>query len=107
MGWPKRSPAQFPAITTDISLFDRDSGQRIKIETNFSHGLIDRDASTTVEGDYVHQLYAYLASEVGRGSNHAVSWSICFPPPWRMSGEAMRLASAVRPIWRLPISRFS
>jgi len=61
-------PAPFlPIMTTDISLLHRVSGRRVVIETKFTDGLIDRNGKTTVKSGYLRQLYAYLASQSGRG----------------------------------------
>lgn len=62
------APVPFlPIMKTDVVLDDLRGGRRVVIETKFTDGLIDRDGRTTVKSGYLYQLYAYLASQTGRG----------------------------------------
>jgi 5-methylcytosine-specific restriction enzyme subunit McrC len=56
-----------PIMRTDVTL-DHQAGQRrIVVETKFTDALVDRDGKTTIKTGYLYQLYAYLASQAGRG----------------------------------------
>ena len=56
-----------PVMKTDITLDDPASKRRIVVETKFTDALVDRDGKTTIATGYLYQLYAYLASQSGRG----------------------------------------
>jgi 5-methylcytosine-specific restriction enzyme subunit McrC len=57
-----------PVMRTDITLDHPASGRRVIVETKFTDALVDRAGKTTVATGYLYQLYAYLASQTGRGS---------------------------------------
>lgn len=79
-GWRVSSPhlhwttpgdvvAHLPIMRTDTVLKHATTGRRIVVETKFTDSLVDRDGKTTVAAGYLYQLYAYLASQSGRGDD--------------------------------------
>lgn len=65
---PDQPVHQFlPVMKTDITLDNSASQRRIVVETKFTDALVERDGKTTIATGYLYQLYAYLASQSGRG----------------------------------------
>ncbi|OBK87537.1 5-methylcytosine restriction system specificity protein McrC [Mycolicibacter sinensis] len=58
-----------PIMKTDITLDHEAKQRRIVIETKFTDALNDHEGKTSIKTDYLYQLYAYLASQSGRGSH--------------------------------------
>jgi len=71
---PTEPPPPFlPVMKTDVTLDDLPNQRRIVVETKFTDALVDRDGKTTIDTSYLYQLYAYLASQSGRGDSVADS----------------------------------
>ncbi len=67
---PKHSEPRFlPVMKTDVTLDHPATGRRVIVETKFTDALVDRDGKTTIATEYLYQLYAYLASQTGRGDD--------------------------------------
>jgi 5-methylcytosine-specific restriction enzyme subunit McrC len=62
-------PPFLPVMKTDITLDHPASGRHIIVETKFTDALEDREGKTTISTGYLYQLYAYLASQTGRGDD--------------------------------------
>jgi 5-methylcytosine-specific restriction enzyme subunit McrC len=56
-----------PVMRTDVTLDNPASKRRVVVETKFTDALVDRDGKSTIAPAYLYQLYAYLASQTGRG----------------------------------------
>jgi 5-methylcytosine-specific restriction enzyme subunit McrC len=65
---PQQSEPPFvPVMKTDVTLDHPASKRRVVIEAKFTDALVDREGKTILAPDYLYQLYAYLASQSGRG----------------------------------------
>lgn len=62
-------PPFMPIMKTDVTLDHPASGRRVVIEAKFKDALVDRHGKTTIATEYLYQLYAYLASQTGRGDD--------------------------------------
>lgn len=62
-------PPFLPVMKTDVTLDHPATGRRVIVETKFTDALVDRDGKTTIATGYLYQLYAYLASQTGRGDD--------------------------------------
>ena len=69
-----------PVMKTGVTLDDPASGRRVVIEAKFTDALVDRDGKTTIATGYLYQLYAYLASQTGRGDDTAAQSNLGAPP---------------------------
>jgi len=67
------APPFLPVMRTDITLDDLANQQRIVVETKFTDALVDRDGKSAIATGYLYQLYAYLATQSGRGDAAADS----------------------------------
>ncbi|QRY43506.1 hypothetical protein JVX93_23600 [Mycolicibacterium boenickei] len=67
LAWPHAddsgSADLLPIMKTDIVVVDPSQHRRIVIETKFKDALVENYGKTTINRDYVFQLYAYLRSQ--------------------------------------------
>ncbi|MGW0178960.1 5-methylcytosine restriction system specificity protein McrC [Nocardia sp. NPDC003345] len=57
-----------PQMKTDITLDHAPTRRRILIETKFTDALTDHHSKTTINRNYLFQLYSYLMSQTGSGA---------------------------------------
>ncbi|MBS9532059.1 hypothetical protein KIH27_00470 [Mycobacterium sp. M1] len=67
----RSEPRFVPRMQTDLTLDHEVLQRRIVIETKFTDALVEHHGSTTIKPAYLYQLYAYLASQSGRGDHRA------------------------------------
>ena len=69
--WPYEAGAGgddlLPIMKTDIVVTDATQQRRIVIETKFKDAMVEHHGKTTVNRDFIFQLYAYLRSQSGTG----------------------------------------
>jgi 5-methylcytosine-specific restriction enzyme subunit McrC len=69
--WPYKSVGGaddlLPIMKTDIVITNVTQQRRVVIETKFKDAMVEHHGKTTVNPDFVFQLYAYLRSQSGRG----------------------------------------
>jgi 5-methylcytosine-specific restriction enzyme subunit McrC len=56
-----------PLMKTDIVLTNVTEKRRIVIETKFTDALVEYHGKTTINPDFIYQIYAYLRSQTGTG----------------------------------------
>ena len=61
------TPPYLPTMKTDTVLDNAADARRIVVETKFSDSLVDHHGKSIVKTAHLYQLYAYLASQTGRG----------------------------------------
>lgn len=62
-----------PRMQTDIVLTNLTDNRRIVVETKFTNALVEHHGKTTINRDFLYQLYAYLQSQTGTGDAVAAS----------------------------------
>jgi 5-methylcytosine-specific restriction enzyme subunit McrC len=56
-----------PLMKTDIVLTNVTDKRRIVVETKFTDALVEYHGKTTINRDFIYQIYAYLRSQTGGG----------------------------------------
>lgn len=62
-----------PRMKTDIVLTNLTDKRRIVVETKFTDALVKHYDKTTINRDFIYQIYAYLRSQTGTGDSLADS----------------------------------
>jgi 5-methylcytosine-specific restriction enzyme subunit McrC len=69
--WPQDPPVDtydlLPIMKTDIVLLDPTHQRRVVIETKFKDALVEHYGKTTINRDFLFQIYSYLRSQTGVG----------------------------------------